>query len=246
MRAIIVDDEPLARKIIREYLEDFPQIKVVAECSTGRQAVKAINQEKADLVFLDIRMPGMDGFEVIEHLTTIPRIIFSTAYGDFAVKAFDVHAVDYLLKPYDRQRFAKAVNRAIARQPKQGEELDRIALFLQQIAGGAARPERIFVRSGKKIAAIQTDDLLLIEAEGDYSRFHTSTTTYLCSLGMNALEEKLDPSRFIRVHRSAIVAKEAMEHLRSDGDGGFTAILRNGKKVRVSRRYAAKVKTLIW
>ena len=246
MRAIIVDDEPLARQIIKEYLEDFPEIKVIAECQNGRQAIKAINQEKPDLVFLDIRMPGIDGFAVLEHLRSMPRIIFSTAHNDFALKAFEVNAVDYLLKPYDRKRFSKAVQRVLQQHQPSTKELDRILSLLQQTREAAAFPSRIFVRLGKKIVTIQTSDILFIEADGDYTQLHAANVSYLCNLSLNELEERLDPSRFVRVHRSFIVAQDAVEHLASDGEGGFVAKLKNGARVRVSRTYAGRIKPLIW
>lgn len=246
IRAIIVDDEPLARQVIKEYLEDFPEIKVIAECRNGRQAVKSINEEKPDLVFLDIRMPLMDGFEVIEHLKVIPHIIFSTAYNDFALKAFEVNAVDYLVKPYDRKRFAKAVQRVLKQQVKPTEEFDRLVKLLQQTREPPTSPDRIFIRVGKKIVAVHTCDIFWIEADGDYAKLHTSNGTYLCNLSLNALEERLDSSRFIRVHRSSIIARDAVEHLVSDGEGGFLATLKNRKDIRVSRTYAGKVKSLIW
>lgn len=246
MKAIIVDDEPLARQIIKEYLEDFPEIKVGAECRNGKQAVKVINEEKPDLVFLDIRMPVMDGFDVLEHLNFMPRIIFSTAYGDYALKAFEVNAVDYLLKPYDRQRFAKAVKRVLQQPHPSSTELDRLVNALQQVREVSLHPSRIFVRIGKKIQTVQLDDVLWIEADGDYSKLHTQHSTYLCSMHMSALEERLDPACFTRVHRSSIVANAAVSHFTSDGEGGFILTLKNNIKVRVSRTYAAKIKPLIW
>ncbi len=246
IRAIIVDDEPLARQMIKEYLEDFPEIRVVGECRNGRQAIKSINEQKPDLVFLDIRMPGMDGFEVLEHLKVIPQIVFSTAYNDFALKAFEVNAVDYLLKPYDRKRFAKAVRRVLQRRQKPTEEFDRLVKLLQQIRESPMEPRRIFVRVGKKIVSAQTDDILWIEAEGDYTKLHTANETYLCNLSLNALEERLGSSRFVRVHRSYMIAKDSVEHLKSDGEGGFVATLKNRANVRVSRTYAGAIKALIW
>jgi two-component system LytT family response regulator len=246
MRAVIVDDEPLARQIIREYLADFPDVKVVGECKNGRQAIRTINEEKPDLVFLDIRMPGMDGFEVLEHLQSIPRIIFSTAYNDFALKAFEVNAVDYLLKPYDRKRFAKAVRRVVQDRTIRPDEFERIVRLLQEARQTSKYPAQIFVRVGKKILAVQTDQVLWIEAEGDYAKLHTEAGWHLCNLSLSTLEHRLDPSKFVRVHRSSIVARRSVRQLKSDGEGGFVATLQNNTQVRVSRAYAAKIKELIW
>lgn len=246
VHCVIVDDEPLARQIVREYLEDFPSITVVAECSTGKQAIRTINQKKPDIVFLDIRMPGMDGFEVLEHLMYLPRIIFSTAYSDFALKAFEVNAVDYLLKPYDRSRFAKAVQRVLQIGHPRAEEYDRLLQLLQDIRMHTKHPDRFFVRLGKRILSVQTSEIQWIEADGDYSKLHVSKQEYFCNLSLNALEQQLDPNRFLRVHRSFIIARDAIESLKGDGEGGFIATLTGNTKVRVSRTYAGKIKGLIW
>ena len=246
LTAILVDDEPLARKLLREYLEDFPEISVLAECRNGRQAVKAINENKPDLVFLDIRMPGMDGFEVLEQLTYMPRIIFSTAFGDYALKAFELNAVDYLLKPYDRKRFTRAIRKVLDRARQPGDEIDKIVRLLQRAGEQGETPTRIFVRVGRKIISIQVDDILWIEADGDYSQLHTNTGTHICNLSLNALEERLDPGRFLRVHRSSMVARPAIEQLASDGEGGYIALLKDKSKVKVSRSYAAKFRDIIW
>jgi two-component system LytT family response regulator len=246
MRCVIVDDEPLARQIVREYLEDFPSIKIIDECRSGKQAVKTINKEKPDLVFLDIRMPGMDGFDVLEHLTYLPSVIFSTAYSDFALKAFDVNAVDYLLKPYDRKRFAKAVQQVLQRGHPKTEEFNKLLQFLQDVTAHSQCPDRIFVRLGKRILSVQISKIQWIEADGDYSKLHAPTDEYFCNSSLNALEQRLDPKQFIRVHRSFIIAKDAIETLTGDGEGGFIATLTSKVKVRVSRTYSGKIKGLIW
>jgi two-component system LytT family response regulator len=243
---ILVDDEPLARKLLKEYLQDFPDIKIIAECKNGRQAIKAINENKPDLIFLDIRMPGMDGFEVLENLKHIPRIIFSTAYGDYALKAFEANAVDYLLKPYDRKRFARAVQKTVERSIKSNDEIEQIVRVLQQSKEFEGHPTRIFVRVGRKIISVHVSDIMWIEADGDYARLHTNNGVHLCNLSLNVLEDRLDPSRFLRVHRSHIIASNLIEHLTSDGEGGFIAMLKDKSKVKVSRTYAAKIRDVIW
>jgi two-component system LytT family response regulator len=243
---IIVDDEPLARKMIKEYLQDFPEIRIVGECRNGRQAVKAINQDKPDLVFLDIRMPGMDGFEVLEHIDLTPHIIFTTAYGDYALKAFEVNAIDYLLKPYDRKRFSKAVQKVIDRSTKSSDEIERILDVLQQSKEPEDYPQRIFVRVGRKIISVRLHDILWIEADGDCTQLHTNSGTHLCNLSMNTLEQRLDSTQFLRVHRSYIIATDSIEHLRGDGEGGFIALLKDKSIVKVGRTYAAKLRKNIW
>lgn len=246
LKAVIVDDEGLARQLINEYLREYPQISVIAECRSGRQAIKAINEGKPDVVFLDIRMPGMDGFEVIEHLDHAPRIVFCTAHSDFALKAFEVNAVDYLLKPYDRKRFARAIQKILEAHRSETDEYDRLVKVLQEVRSHNAKFESVFVRSGKRITAVRTADILWIEANGDYCDLHTDDNSYLSNLSLGELEARLDPVKFTRVHRSFIVSTAAITHMTSDGEGGYEAMLRNGARVRVSRTYGAKIKHLIW
>lgn len=250
MRAIIVDDEPPARTLIREYLsEDFPEIEIVTTCKNGREAVEAINAEAPDLVFLDVQMPGLDGFDVLERIETLPHIIFSTAYDEYAIQAFDAGAVDYLLKPYNRARFQKAIRRVAERhEQKQNISDDDYAARVEQVLQTARSddyPAHLFVRHGDKILPVATEDIIYIEAAGDYAELHTADQTYLSNQGIGALEERLDPDRFLRVHRSTIIALPALEHLVSDGSGGYKATLQGHHRVRVSRSYAAKIRELI-
>jgi two-component system, LytTR family, response regulator len=246
MTTIIVDDEPLARQLIKEYLHDFPQVKIIGECRNGRQAIKAINEHKPDLIFLDIRMPGIDGFEVLESLNYVPHVIFSTAYDDHACKAFEMNAVDYLLKPYDRKRFSRALQKVMIRTAESDIEIERVVRVLQQSRDPEDFPNRIFVRLGRKITSIQVNDIVSIESNGDYSKLHTSSGIHLCNLSLKSLEERMDPSRFLRVHRSHIIASNSIESLVSDGEGGFIATLRDKSKVKVSRTYAGKIRDNIW
>lgn len=244
--AVIVDDEPLAREIIQEYLGEFAELSVVAECENGRQAIRVINQQRPDLVFLDIQMPGLSGFEVIERLDYLPAIIFSTAHDEFALQAFDASAVDYLLKPYSRDRFRQAVRKALQQSPSNAAT-DRLLHLLTQshARAGATFPDRLFVRAGQKIVPVAVRDILWIEAAGDYAHLHTRSRTFLSSCGIGELEKRLDPARFTRIHRSTIVAVVALRELQSDGEGGYFATLVSGRTVRVSRSHAPKVRTLI-
>lgn len=246
MTSILIDDEPLARKLLKEYLQDFPDIKIIAECKNGRQAIKAINENKPDLIFLDIRMPGMDGFEVLENLKYMPRIIFSTAHDDYALKAFEMNAVDYLLKPYDRKRFSRALQKVTNQTIQSNNDIDRIVQVLQQSKETKGYPQHIFVRIGRKIKSIQVNDIVWIESDGDYTSLHTNSGIHLCNLSLNTLEDRLDPSCFLRIHRSYIIASNSIENLASDGEGGFVAILKDKSKVKVSRTYAAKIRHIIW
>jgi len=191
-------------------------------------------------------MTGMDGFEVIEHLDHAPRIVFCTAHSDFALKAFEVNAVDYLLKPYDRKRFARAIQKVLEVHRSEADEFDRLVKVLQEVRSPNAKFESVFVRSGKRIIAVRTADILWIEANGDYCDLHTDDASHLSNLSLSELEARLDPVKFSRVHRSFIVSTAAITHLTSDGEGGYVAMLRNGARVRVSRTYGAKIKQLIW
>jgi two-component system LytT family response regulator len=247
VRALIVDDEPPARSLIQEYLEEIDRIEVIGECGNGREAIDAIDEHSPDLVFLDVQMPGLDGFDVLERIDVLPDIIFSTAYDQYAIQAFDAGAVDYLLKPYSQDRFRKAVDRALKRHDQdENDHADRLAALLQKArAQDDDTPERLYVRHGEKIIPVDVEDILWIEAAGDYSKLHTRDKTYLSSLGIGELEERLDGKRFARVHRSHIIAFPAVDHLRSDGSGGYNVILDDGTKVRVSRSYAPDVRDRI-
>ncbi len=239
---LLIDDEPLARQIIREFLQAYPQIKILAECENGKQAVAAINQHQPDLVFLDVQMPVLNGFEVLERTNHTPMVIFSTAYDDFAIRAFEVNAVDYLLKPYDRQRFATAVERALERRTNTSHELDRLLRLLQHVQKPEALDERLLVRNGERIIPIALNDIEWLEAADDYTLIHTGNTKLLSMYGLGVIEKKLHPSRFQRVHRSAIINLSRLKHLEKDGEGGMLATMMSGEKIKVSRSYAAALR----
>jgi two-component system LytT family response regulator len=245
IKAIIIDDEPLARQVIREFLRDFPQIEIIAECENGKQAVTAINKHKPDLIFLDVQMPVLSGFEVLEHVDHIPAIIFSTAYDEFAIRAFEVNAVDYLLKPYDRQRFATAVQRAMERRVGASAEMERLLRLLQHAQQPVAFSDRLLVRSGGRIIPVPVASIEWIEAADDYTILHAGNLEHLCNLGIGELEKRLNPQQFMRVHRSAIINVTRIRHLEKDGEGGMIATLASGEEVKVSRRYAAELRELV-
>ena len=245
VRTIIVDDEPLARSIIKEFLQDYEaQIKLVAECTNGREAITQIHATKPDLVLLDIQMPGLNGFDVIEQLTFIPQIIFSTANDSFAIEAFETGAIDYLLKPYNKDRFGTAIQRVLQNQHVQLER-EAMQQFIKSVRQPASFVDQLFVRVAEKIFPVNTGQILWIEAAGDYSSLHTEEKSFLCSQGIGSLEKKLNPSQFVRVHRSAIVALGAISHITSDGEGGYHATLKNHQQVKVSRSYASRVREWI-
>ena len=245
-RALIVDDEAPARKVVRRALAalDLP-VHVVGECPDGPDAVEAAAQAAAsgapiDLLFLDVQMPGLTGFEVLQEIAArdlpTPRVVFSTAYDEHAVQAFEVAAVDYLLKPFTRARFAEAVARALdAETPAAGRAVQDAAPY----------PARLLVEDGGVYVPVPVEDVLWVEAAGNYARLHTRGKTYLAGQGIGALADRLDPARFARVHRSVVVALGALQALERDNSGGFTARLADGAVVRVSRTYADTIRRMM-
>ncbi len=244
-RTLIIDDEPLARKMVAEYLSQYPEIEVVGMSSNGRQAVADIHTHLPDLIFLDIQMPGLSGFEVLEMIEHQPFIVFSTAYDSYAIDAFETGAVDYLLKPYDLGRFDKAVSRAIERLQKKDYAENDLSALLDAFKAHSPLKGQLLVRVRNRIVPVREEDILWIEAAGDYARIHTDEQSYLCGQGLSLLEKRLDPARFARVHRSSILAISAIRHIQSDGDGGYKATLLNGTLVKISRSFAPKIRRLI-
>ena len=240
-RCLIVDDEDSARQLISEYLSDYKDFESIGEASDGKTASRLIDQLKPDVVFLDIQMPERNGFEVLENISFFPTIIFSTAYDNYAIKAFEVHAVDYLLKPYTRSRFEKALHKIA--QP--GARNRQMQLIENQIFQSKTYPKNILVERQDQFFNISIADIVRIEAYGDYSKIYTSAYTYLSKNGMNSLEEKLDPNYFMRIHRSTIISKQALVSLSKLGKG-FIAKLSDDSEVRVSKGYAKKVKDMIY
>ncbi|MEM7382466.1 MAG: LytTR family transcriptional regulator DNA-binding domain-containing protein [Bacteroidota bacterium] len=237
-KVIIVDDEKAGRQLIREYLDDYPEMVLLGEANNGVDAVKEINRFKPDIVFLDIQMPGLTGFEVLTHLEEIPRIIFSTAYDKYALQAFEVHAVDYLLKPYTKERFALALQRL-----ESGNE-QVASLTNSLIMERPSYPERVLVQYNKKLITVAVEDILWVEAYGDYSKLHVGQEVYLSNYGISTLEEKLDPNLFVRVHRSSLINLNGVKELDKYGKS-YDVTMLNGEVVRVSRGYLEKIKKLI-
>ncbi len=237
-KVIIVDDEKAGRQLIREYLDDYPEMVLLGEANNGVDAVKEINKFKPDIVFLDIQMPGLTGFEVLTHLEEIPQIIFSTAYDKYALQAFEVHAVDYLLKPYTKERFAIALQRL-----ESGNE-QVASLTNSLIMERPSYPERVLVQYNKKLITVAVEDILWVEAYGDYSKLHVGQEVYLSNYGISTLEEKLDPNLFVRVHRSSLINLNGVKELDKYGKS-YDVTMLNGEVVRVSRGYLEKIKKLI-
>lgn len=239
IKVIICDDEDDARLLLRQYIADYPQLQVIAECNNGLEAVNSINSLEPGLIFLDIQMPGLSGFQVLQQLHHVPQIIFSTAFDNYALKAFDNNAVDYLLKPYTKIRFGQAVNKALLQSVHNLAAIKKLSDSLQ--SGYSAFPEKVLVESGARMIAISVNDILWIEADGDYSRIHTKEKFYLSNYGMNTLEQKLNPGLFVRIHRSAIVNINVVKELRRE-TAGYFVVLQNGVTHKVGRSYTETIK----
>ncbi|HWF87691.1 MAG TPA: LytTR family DNA-binding domain-containing protein [Pyrinomonadaceae bacterium] len=246
IKTIIVDDEPLARRNLRLLLERDPQIEILDECRNGREAIKAINTLSPDLIFLDIQMPEMDGFDVLAHVGPehIQAIIFVTAFDQYALKAFDVHALDYLLKPFDDERFARALERAksqiAAREINQLSE--RLLALLEERETerkGAKRDERyltrLMIKAASRMMLLKVDEIDFIEADGNYAKLHVGRKTHLLREKMNDLEGRLDPGKFVRIHRSIIVNLDRIKELHPHFNGDYVVVLEDGRQLKLSR-----------
>jgi two-component system LytT family response regulator len=240
LRALVVDDEPLARQRIRHLLRRTPDIEVVGECANGLEAVKAIEDHPPDLVFLDIQMPELDGFGVVEAVgpEQMPPTLFITAYDQHALKAFEVHALDYLLKPFSPERFQQALDRArhwcSAKPAERGPDLEALLAGLRQ-----ERPwvDRLLVRQGDHHLLVRTVALQWIEAEDNYVRLHVEGTSYLLRQTMAGLLARLDPARFRRIHRSAIVNLDCIKEFQPWTGGDHLVIMRDGTRLTLSRTF---------
>lgn len=248
-RALIVDDEPLAREGIRLHLEGERDFEVVGECGDGEDALRAVRELRPDVVFLDIQMPGMDGFGVLEgmHDGGMPEVVFVTAYDQFALQAFEAHALDYLLKPFDEDRFRKALDRVRnqLRGQKRRDIDTRIADLLADVRHKPRYLERLVVRSGGRILILRVEDVDWIEAAANYVKLHVGSRVYLLRETMNRLEEKLDAARFIRIHRSTIVRIDRIKELEPLFQGDYLVILQDGARLTSSRSYRDKLQELL-
>jgi two-component system LytT family response regulator len=240
--AVIVDDEELARSLLREYVESSAGIDIVAECANGFEAVKAISEHKPDLVFLDVQMPKLDGFEVLQLIGTDVAVIFVTAFDQYAMKAFDAHAVDYLLKPFSLDRFEKALERARRRL---GEKMPPAV----ELASAARPPQqylqRIVVKDGARVHVIPTDRLDYAEAQDDYVELHSQGKSYLKQQTISSLESTLDPERFVRIHRSILVNLERVAKIEPYAKDSRVAVLSDGTQLQVSRAGYDRLKALL-
>ncbi len=245
-QALIIDDEPLARMVVQEYISEYPEIKVIQECGDGFEGMKAIMQYQPDIIFLDVQMPKINGFEMLELLDNPPAVIFTTAFDEFAIKAFEAHAVDYLLKPFSKERFKKAVDKFLSQsgapviqQQKQTEEL------LDAVAQAQVQHDRIVVKTGTKVKIIPVHDVLYLEADDDYVSIHTSEGSFLKNKTMSFFEKVLDVRQFVRVHRSYIVSIDQITRIDPYEKDSHIAILKSGAKIPVSKSGYVKLKQVL-
>jgi two-component system, LytTR family, response regulator len=246
---LIVDDERLSRKRMRRLLAVEEDLEVIGECANGQEAITAINQRRPDVLFLDIQMPQMDGFEVLQAVSfaRVPIVIFVTAYDEYAVRAFDVHAFDYLLKPFDRKRFQETIQRARAQlqQLQNGDLNQRLFALLESLNGRRRMADRIAVKTGGHVVFVKTQNIDWIEAADNYVCLHCGAETHALRETMNSLEGRLDNSRFLRIHRSTIVNVDRIKELQPWFRGDYLVLLHDGTQLTLSRNYRERLKTAL-
>lgn len=244
IRVLLVDDESLAREMLREMLQDDPQVTIVGESCNGLEALEAIRTHSPDLIFLDVQMPELGGFELLEALgKDIPQVIFVTAYDQYAVRAFEVHALDYLLKPFDQERFDISWQRARAHilRDRDGGTDQRILALLEEMKAGNKYLERLVIKASGRIYFLETSEIDWIEAEGNYVSVHSGKKSHLLRETISSLEAQLDPKKFLRIHRSSIVRIDRIQELQPWFHGEYRIILQNGTQLTLSRNYRDKL-----
>jgi two-component system LytT family response regulator len=235
---LIIDDEKLARELLREYLSSFPDIEIIGECSKGSEAVEQIDKLKPDLIFLDVQMPGMTGFDVLDEIAHVPYVIFTTAYDHYAIKAFEKNAVDYLLKPLDQERFKLAVERAQQRKKTESSNIEDLLSSMHTHTPRTSYESHIFVQKSEKLFNLPVEEIIYLEASGDYTIISAKNDQYVSSSGIGKLEEIMNPDMFLRVHRSTIINVNYLKEIERHFNGGMVVKMQNGKSFPVSRTYA--------
>jgi two-component system, LytTR family, response regulator len=245
IRTLIVDDEPLARRGIRRLLSSDADIEIVGECGDGLAAIEAMKEKRPDLLLLDVQIPEKNGFEVLESLNgdRMPAVIFITAYDHYAIRAFDVHALDYVLKPFEKERFEASLGRAKEDlQQHTPEELkSRMLSLIRAVRNEQQYAERLLVKTGGRVMFLRSEEIDWIEAQGNYLRLHKGQDSYLIRQTMSEMEARLNPSRFLRIHRSSIVNIERIKELHPLFHGDYNVVLQNGIRLTLSRNYRHKV-----
>ena len=249
IRVLVVDDEPLAREGLRLHLDAYDDVRVVGEASDGEEAVRRIQELSPDAVLLDVQMPGLDGFGVVDTVGAerMPPVVFVTAYDEFALRAFEAHALDYVMKPVDPDRLARAFERVRERVQHRhaADEEQRVLGLLESLRGEGRYLERVAVRSGERIVLLRADEIDYIEAAGNYARIHGNKSEYLLRETMTGLEARLDPREFIRIHRSTIVRTDRIRELEPLFQGDYLVILSDGTRLTSSRSYREGLQQLM-
>lgn len=249
IRTVIADDMPLARSRMKRFLKTDPEIEIIRECSRGGEAIEAINNLKPDLVFLDVEMPETSGFEVLQAIKSdpMPVVIFVTAYDQFTLRAFDCHALDYLLKPFDEARLRRSLERA-KRELKRTKQTDLNEQLQSALQNSSSEPKflkRIAVKSGERTVFLPTEDIDWVATAGNYLELHVGKQRHLIRERMCELEAKLDPAKFVRIHRLSLINIERVRELQPLFNGDYVVILRNGVRLTLSRTYREKLFDLI-
>lgn len=253
IKAIIIDDEPLARDMIKEYLHSYPFINVVQECGDGFEGVKAISQFQPDLIFLDVQMPKINGFEMLELLNTPPAVIFTTAFDEYAIKAFESHAVDYLLKPFSKERFDKAIQKWKQHHNPEAATHGLKELEEEAIAVSPEQHSRVVVKTGNNIRIIPMQEIEYLQADDDYVKIHTKEGAYLKNKTISYFEKVMparagsdgDAAQFVRVHRSYIINIKQITRIEPYEKDGHIAILKSGEKIPISKTGYPKLKAIL-
>lgn len=244
IKVVLIDDEPLARSIVTEYLQAFPEISIAQECNDGFEGVKAIAQHKPDLIFLDIQMPKINGFEMLELIEQPPAVIFTTAFDEYAIKAFESRAIDYLLKPFSKERFEKAVQKWFEHRNKSDQKVNTQTLLTEEIRQPEER-NRIVVREGSNIRIIPVHEVQYLEAYDDYVKIFTNKEMFLKKKTMSFYEQSLDAAQFVRVHRSYIINLQQLTKIEPLEKETYLALLKSGVKVPLSKSGYLKLKSVL-
>ncbi len=242
IKCVIIDDEPLARLIVKEYLQQYPEVEVLQECNDGFEGVKAIMQHQPDLIFLDIQMPKINGFEMLELIETPPAVIFTTAFDEFAMKAFDNNAIDYLLKPFSKERFDKAFEKWLSKRNTPSDINDQLTENRQRTAD---ENSRVVVKTHNQIRIIPIHDIIYLEAYDDYVKMHTTQGMFLKKRTMSSFEQGLNPNEFVRVHRSYIIKLDQLTRIEQPEKDVHLALLKTGAKVPLSKTGYSRLKVVL-
>ena len=244
-KVLIIDDEEPARVLLKQYLEDHDQLEIIGECSDGLIAVNMIDRLEPDLIFLDVQMPGLSGFQVIRQIVHIPQVIFTTAFDQYALRAFDSNAVDYLLKPYTKERFNQALAKVLLRNSQSAAQNITPAETTFQASSSGSHHERILLESGSKMISLSIHDIIYLEAEKDYTRVYSQTKNYLSNFGISTLEQRLPPSVFTRIHRSFIINIHFIKEVYKQNNDTYL-VLKNEMTLKVSKGYVENIRRMMY